>query len=103
MKITLIIITIGIILIPIPGLSEGASCPAKQENESFQVKEEWKTKFPFDIVYPIGNPPDTDIDTVCPTFEFFGIQIEMCSIKQIAIIIKGIFISKIVIDSIKNN
>ena len=88
-------------LIPIPSLSQENTCPAKPENNEFQIKEEWKTKFPFDIVYPIGNP-DTDIDTTCPKLTVFSVEREICSIMSISKTIKYCVLIKLVIDNFKN-
>ncbi len=101
-KITIEIIMVIpiIILTQKPTLAE-LSCPAKSESSPLTIKEEWKKKFPFDMVYPVGNP-DTDIDTRCPKVELFGIEREVCSIMMIATIAKSAFMGKLLIDLIKN-
>lgn len=63
------------------------------------VPETWKQHFPFDLIYPI-NSFDTNIDTTCPTFSFWGHEREMCSIPMISAVAKNAFLLKVVIDSI---
>ena len=89
-----------VVSLPFPILAQGVTCPVKTESAGFQIKDEWKTKFPFDMVYPVGMPV-TDITTKCPVLEFFGEQKEMCSIMQIARLCKSAFMAKIVIDMIR--
>ena len=59
---------------------------------------EWKSHFPFDLIYPIGKEytsPDA-----CPKITFWGSEREVCSVKTITGIVKNVFLFKIVIQSL---
>jgi hypothetical protein len=75
------------------------SCPARQDgqDEGFTVPESWRSKFPFDLVYP-SSSPDTDIDDKCPQFVLWGYEYELCSIMQVAKAAKSIFLVKMSLD-----
>jgi len=64
---------------------------------AFLAPDNWKTKFPFDLVYPSSNP-DTDIDEECPQFVLWGYEYQLCSIMQVARAAKSIFLVKLSID-----
>lgn len=91
-------VAIALLLTPLPALATGASCPAQPSDGGF-IQESWKSKFPFDLVYPLNGNLDTDIDDIskCPQFIFWDTEFEMCSIPQIALIVKGIFVVKLTI------
>ncbi len=96
-KIIPIIVALALFFFPLPALADGVSCPAQPADGGF-IQESWKSKFPFDLVYPVSLP-DTDIDDTskCPKFTFFESDFEMCSIPQIALLVKGIFVVKLTI------
>ena len=66
---------------------------------SVQIPATWKTRFPFDLVYPV-NALNTSIDTECPTVNLWGVDREMCAPSMIAKIAKNAFLLKVVVQSI---
>ncbi len=102
MKSLMLAIAFSVLLFPLPVLAQsGASCPPKEEG-GFQIKEEWKNHFPFDLVYPTGEAQTNISDTSeCPVFTFFGLEREMCSIPMLTQIFKGVFIFKLLISFLK--
>jgi hypothetical protein len=98
----ILIASLGIFVFSLPASAQiiAPSCPAQQQDDQdggFTVPENWRTKFPFDLVYP-SSSPDTDIDEKCPQFVLWGYEYELCSIMQIAKAAKNIFLVKLSLD-----
>jgi hypothetical protein len=96
-----LIASLSILVLPLSASAQviAPSCPAPQDGQDggFMIPENWKAKFPFDLVYP-SSSPDTDIDEKCPQFVLWGYEYELCSIMQIAKAAKNIFLVKLSLD-----
>lgn len=77
-------------------------CPSKQEGGGLVVQEKWKTKFPFDLIYPTPGATTPSNPDGCPEFEFFGSSRKMCSFGMITSAFKNVFLVKLAIDFLKN-
>lgn len=64
-----------------------------------QIPASWKSRFPFDLVYPV-NSLDVSIDTSCPTITLFATERQMCAPMTLAKIAKNAFLLKIVVQSL---
>lgn len=64
-----------------------------------QIPASWKSKFPFDLVYPVStlNP---SIDTECPVVNLWGVDRPMCAPSTLAKLAKNAFLLKVVINSL---
>jgi hypothetical protein len=97
----ILIASLGILVLPLSASAQviAPSCPAPQDGQDggFTVPESWRSKFPFDLVYP-SSSPDTDIDDKCPQFVLWGYEYELCSVMQVAKAVKSIFLVKLSLD-----
>jgi len=93
--------SLSILIFPLSGSAQviAPSCPAQEPGQDggFTIPENWRSKFPFDLVYP-SSSPDTDIDDKCPQFVLWGYEYELCSIMQVAKAAKSIFLVKLSLD-----
>ncbi len=93
--------SLSLLVLPLSASAQAIapSCPARQDGQDggFTVPESWRSKFPFDLVYP-SSSPDTDIDEECPQFVLWGHEYELCSIMQVAKAAKSIFLVKLSLD-----
>jgi len=102
-----LIFTSGVLLfILVPPVSAGiapASCPAQPAGATggFIIPDSWKNKFPFDLVYPVGNP-HSDLSSKCPTFTLWGDEYQLCGLMTITQIAKTAFVVKLGIDFLTN-
>ena len=103
-----IIISLLIQFVPVPSQAQTVNpvydftCPLSTNSNNdpnSAIPDKWKTKFPFDLVYPISDL-HTDIATKCPTITLFGTARQLCSVSMIAAIAKNIFLLKIAIQSL---
>lgn len=59
----------------------------------------WQSHFPFDLVYPIGLNGQP-IDTSCTSITLWGVTRQLCSVMQLAQMLKNVFLLKLVIQSL---
>ena len=101
MKRIILMASLSLLVLPLSTSAQviAPSCPDRQDGQDggFTVPESWRSKFPFDLVYP-SSSPDTDIDEECPQFVLWGHEYELCSIMQVAKAAKSIFLVKLSLD-----
>lgn len=76
-----------------------SSNPNQPSSQTFEVPEAWKSKFPFDLIYPISSLPSTNAST-CTTVTLWGVTRDLCAVSQILSIAKIAFMLKFVLSSI---
>lgn len=77
--------------------SDTSSSPSDSDLP-FSLPLALKTRFPFDLVYPV-NPQDLSIDSECLSTSLWGIQRDLCAPMQIAGIAKNVFLFSYVLKS----
>jgi hypothetical protein len=102
-KLLFILLASGFLALPANAGLAPVSCPAKPSDSTggFTVPDAWKSKFPFDLVYPISSP-HSDLSSKCPKITLWGIDYELCSAMMLTQIAKTVFIVKLGINFLTN-
>jgi hypothetical protein len=81
-----------------PPAADGET-PSESTELPFNLPLALKTRFPFDLIYPI-NPLDLPVDTQCMETSLWGIERQFCAPMQIAGIAKNVFLFSYVLRSL---
>jgi hypothetical protein len=84
------------LLSPVPVLASVPDC--NNIFPSGDSPSDWRQRFPFDLVYPVGSAY-TNSNT-CPKVNFWGKDREICSVGTVTKIVKNAVLFKVVINSL---
>lgn len=74
--------------------------PESAQFDFNDIPDAWKTKFPFDLVYPVESLGTPNLESECPTITIFGIDRQACAPHMMANVAKDAFLLSIALRSI---
>jgi len=79
---------------------DDSSPPPTTEFDFNNIPDAWKTKFPFDLVYPVDELGTPNLQTKCPQIKIFDITRDACAPHMMANVAKDAFLLSIALRSI---